>query len=90
MLQGALGETMEAEALNPGQAAMRCVLGAMAGCSKLTWVLNDVRWANIVKLEVGSWCVIDCEFARRAGEAIPGQLKVKCEWALACSASSDL
>jgi hypothetical protein len=36
---------------------MRCVLTAMAGCSGQGWVLNDVRWQNIIKVETGFWCV---------------------------------
>jgi hypothetical protein len=72
------------------QVAMRSILGAMAACHHQQWVLNDVRWANIVKMESGFWCIIDCEFARRASEPFPEQLTLKCDWAHSCSASSDL
>lgn len=72
------------------QVAMHCILWALAECSDRGWVLNDIRLANIVKLETGHWCLIDCEFARRAGDSFPAELATKCDWTSECSPASDL
>ncbi len=48
------------------------------------------RWANIIITDSGSWCVIDCEFARKVGSLIPQELQVKCDWTSTCSPSTDL
>jgi len=85
-----VGLVRRPQSVREAKVAMRCIMTAMAGCSERGWMLNDVRWQNIIKLETGFWCVIDCEFARRVGLPIPSKLAVKCDWAQKCSPSTDL
>ena len=36
----------------PLQVALKCILSALSECHKLGWTLNDLRWANVVVLQV--------------------------------------
>ena len=53
------------------QAAMRCILTALSALHERGWIHCDLRWDNVVWCGVDNWVIIDAEFARRIGAAMP-------------------
>ena len=53
------------------QAAVRCILTALSALHERGWIHCDLRWDNIVWCGVDNWVIIDAEFARRIGAAMP-------------------
>ena len=67
--------------------AITCILTAVSGIHAHGYFHTDIRWPNIIQLDNGDWCVIDCyevcyqnEHELRAERAVSRQLVNVQEW----------
>uniref|UniRef100_A0A7S0QCZ8 Protein kinase domain-containing protein n=1 Tax=Cryptomonas curvata TaxID=233186 RepID=A0A7S0QCZ8_9CRYP len=59
------------------RSALRCVLTCLADLHKEGWTHLDLRWSNVVFVAQHQWFVIDAEFARPIGSAMPEGLVLR-------------
>jgi hypothetical protein len=69
--------------------AIYCIAAALSALHQVKWMHNDIRWPNIV-LYRGDWVLIDCEYVRREGEALPANLPLRCPNVARCCPVNDI